>query len=79
MFKSFAEIYISVLRFKRVFTAVTQLKALFQEKCNDAKTIDSVLFHEIINFLSYGESRLYIGNLNTGDRITIMINIHTLY
>ncbi len=58
---------------------MTQLKALFQEKCNDAKTINSILFHEIINFFFYDESRLCINNLGTSGGVTIMINIYTLY
>ncbi len=79
MFESFAKIYTNVLRFERVSTAVTQLRAPLRERCNDAKTIDSVLSYEIINFLSYDESGFCISNLGTSGEITIMINIYTLY
>jgi len=56
-----------------------QLMLSICEDSNDAEIVNSILNYKIVSFFLYDESKFDINNLNSIERILIIIHIHALY
>ena len=58
---------------------MTQVSTSFVERNKNTKIINSILAHKIMNSFIYDKSWLRIGDLDLIDKISIVIDIYTLY
>ncbi len=79
LLKNFAKIQTCIFRFEEIITTMTQISTLFVEKNKNIKIINSILAHKIMNSFIYDKSWLRIGDLDLIDKISIVIDIYTLY